>query len=91
MVKNEFPKNIVEHEKIHSRLIIRDDEEMLISSADLNKRSSHNQANLGIRVIDPKLVKQTVVFFNKIYHWQKNDAMRKLFGDSIDMYDNYKK
>lgn len=73
---NQIRKNFAQshklHEDIHSRVIIRDDIEVLVSSADLTQKSLQGQLNLGIVISDPKIVEKTLDFFNKV--WQESSG-----------------
>lgn len=55
--------------RLHSRMIIRDDVEMFVSSADLNLDSFTNQFNAGIWTIDIDAVKEGIEYFDNI--WEK--------------------
>lgn len=69
-IRKNFPQKYRLHEDIHSRLIIRDDNEVLISSADLTQKSLQGQLNLGIVISDQGIVVKALDFFNKV--WQES-------------------
>ena len=71
-IRRNFPRNYRLHEEVHSRVIIRDDTNVLISSADLTQKSLQGQLNLGILISDPKIVDKVVDFFNKV--WQESKS-----------------
>ena len=74
---NQVKKNFSDSHKlrndVHARLIIRDDVEVLISSADLTQQSLQNQLNLGIITSDPKVVEKSKTFFQKV--WQDTNEL----------------
>ena len=52
---------------IHSRLIIRDELEAIVSSADLNQDSMIGQYNAGILLSSPDTIQKLVNFFNQVW------------------------
>lgn len=65
---NKKTKGAVRFEpKLHSRVIIRDDIEMLVSSSDLNSDSLTNQFNAGIWTVDIDAVKKGIEYFDNIW------------------------
>jgi len=71
-IRKHFPHKYRLNEDIHSRVIIKDDKEALISSADLTQKSLQAQINLGIRISDPKIVGKIIRFFQKIWTDSRN-------------------
>lgn len=67
-LKENFSKSHKTDELIHSRIIIRDNEEVLVSSADLTQDSLLSQYNAGIKVADNKIVKGLLEYFEKIWN-----------------------
>jgi len=59
---------------IHARMIVRDQEEALVSSADLSHDSLVGQFNCGLVCSDPKIIKKAVGFFNLI--WTKSHEIK---------------
>jgi hypothetical protein len=53
--------------KLHSRMIIRDNIEMLVSSSDLNSDSLTNQFNAAIWTTDIRAVKEGIEYFDNIW------------------------
>ncbi|WP_299290173.1 phospholipase D-like domain-containing protein [Nitrosopumilus sp.] len=52
---------------VHSRVIIRDNLEALVSSADLNQDSMIGQYNAGILLSNPDVLQKLVNFFNQVW------------------------
>lgn len=61
--------NVREDELIHTRLVIADDQEALISSADLTRDQLNDEFNAGIYLKDPGTVQAAIDFFEDI--WQE--------------------
>lgn len=53
---------------VHSRIIIRDNEEALISSADLTQDSLLGQFNAGVILNDPNVIRKLLSYFDTV--WQ---------------------
>ena len=60
-------KNHKTNDYIHSRLIIRDELEAIVSSADLNQDSMLGQYNAGILLSSPDTIQKLVNFFNQVW------------------------
>lgn len=58
---------------VHARLLIVDDKEVLVSSADLNRDSLIDQYNAGIYTRDPKTVQNACLFFENL--WKESVRM----------------
>lgn len=69
-VHNNFGKNHRTNELVHSRIIIRDSIEAIVSSADLTQDSLLGQFNAGVIVSDPILIKKLQDYFTNV--WQKS-------------------
>lgn len=70
-IKQHLAKNHRVNSFIHSRAIIRDEEEeVLISSADLTHDSLVTQFNAGVISSEPALIKKLIDYFNMV--WQKS-------------------
>ena len=52
---------------IHSRLIICDSKEAIVSSADLDQKSLQGLINIGIKTSNYKLVKEIISFFDQAW------------------------
>jgi hypothetical protein len=64
--------NCKSNEKLHSRMVIIDNQEVLISSSDLDRNSLIDQYNAGIRTKDKETVEAAVKFFENI--WNESDG-----------------
>ena len=69
-IKKNFPKNHKIVKNIHSRIIVCDSKEAIVSSADLDQKSLQSLLNLGIKTSNPKLVKGIISFFEQV--WKSN-------------------
>ena len=69
-IRKNFSQSHKLHPDVHSRVIIKDDKEVLISSADLTQKSLQAQMNIGIRTSDRDIVSKTNEFFRKV--WQES-------------------
>lgn len=67
--------NLRTQELIHSRLIIIDDKEILISSADLTRESLFDEFNAGIYTRDDDSVKRCIDYFNNV--WNESDKLNQ--------------
>lgn len=74
-VMNEMVKrtdgNVREDELVHSRMLISDNSEVLISSADITRDQLYDEFNAGIYTKDPHVVQESIEFFEDI--WQSAD------------------
>ncbi|WP_287584169.1 phospholipase D-like domain-containing protein [Candidatus Borrarchaeum sp.] len=61
---------------IHSRLIIVDNQEIILSSADLTLEGLADEFNAGIYTRDPELVKQSIDYFENT--WNYEDIVAKI-------------
>jgi len=59
---------------IHARMIVRDQEEVLVSSADLSHDSLVGQFNCGLVCSDPKIIKKAADFCNLT--WTKSHEVK---------------
>lgn len=57
---------------VHSRLIIIDDLEAIVSSADLTNDSMRAQFNAGIELSSPEVIQKLLNFFNQVWRESKN-------------------
>ena len=69
-IKKNFPHHHKLRSNIHSRIIICDSKEALVSSADLDQKSLQALSNLGVKVSEPRLVKKIIQYFS--YIWSDN-------------------
>lgn len=67
-VQKNFPKQHKIHKDVHSRIIVRDDSEAIVSSADLNQKSLQAQLNLGVKVSEPILIKKILSYFTTVWN-----------------------
>lgn len=66
---NKYTKgNCKSHWKLHSRVVIIDDREVLISSSDLNRDGLIDQYNAGIWTRDKETVEIAIMFFENIWN-----------------------
>ena len=59
--------NVVQSELIHSRMVIIDEEELLVSSADLTRDQLYDEFNAGIWTSDKETVKKAIEFFDNVF------------------------
>lgn len=65
--------NIKTLDIIHSRLMIIDDQELIISSADLTREGLYDEFNAGIYTKDEDTIKSSIEYFDNIWEkWSKN-------------------
>ncbi|MBI3841570.1 MAG: phospholipase D family protein [Thaumarchaeota archaeon] len=76
-IQSQFPESYRIHPDVHSRILIRDNFEALISSADLTQKSLQGQFNLGITVSDPDLIKKTTDYFDTLWLKSRNPNIKK--------------
>ena len=69
-IKKYFPENHKLLKNIHSRIIICDYKEAIVSSADLDQKSLQGLLNLGVKISEPDLVKKIIDYFS--YIWSMN-------------------
>lgn len=62
-----FQKNLKISKKLHARLIIKDEQEVLVMTSDLNQDSMHNLINCGMSSTDSVAVTQFITFFNDVW------------------------
>jgi hypothetical protein len=65
-------KNLKINERIHARIIIKDDREALIMSSDLTQDGMQNLINCGILITDTSVIADLLIFFNNIWNASKN-------------------
>jgi len=64
---------IVQSDIVHSRLIIIDEEELLVSSADLTRDQLYDEYNSGIWTRDKDAIKKSIEYFDNLYkHYKIN-------------------
>jgi len=66
-IKKNFPNEHKLIKNIHSRIIICDSKEAIVSSADLDQKSLQSLINIGIKTSNPKLVKSIISFFDQVW------------------------
>lgn len=69
-LKNNLKTNHKTNKSIHSRIIIKDEQEALVSSADLTYDSMIAQFNVGIMTSDTNIIRKLLEYFNNV--WQKS-------------------
>lgn len=66
--------NVVQSDLIHARIIIVDDEEVLVSSADLTRDQLFDEFNAGISTRDKEAVKKAIDFFENVFAMEKKPS-----------------
>ncbi len=66
--------NLKTNEILHARMVIVDDKEALISSADLTRDQLIDEFNAGIWVRDKETVERATDFFDNI--WEKSETKK---------------
>ena len=66
-IKKKFPNNYKLNKNIHSRMVICDNKEIIVSSADLDQKSLQSLLNIGIKTSNKKLVKKAISFFEQVW------------------------
>ena len=66
-IRKYFPENHKLLKNIHSRIIICDYKEAIVSSADLDQKSLQGLLNLGVKISEPELVKKIIDYFAYIW------------------------
>lgn len=59
--------NVVQSNVIHSRIVIIDDAEVLVSSADLTRDQLFDEFNAGVWTADKETVKKAIEFFENLF------------------------
>jgi hypothetical protein len=65
--------NLRTNDFLHTRMIIIDDKEMIVSSADLTRDQLFDEFNAGIYTKDEESIKKAIVFFENV--WEQSDKM----------------
>lgn len=68
--------NLKSHERLHARLLIKDDSEAIITSSDLEQNSMQNLLNCGIYVSNPDLIVELNGFFQEVWNSSKNSSKK---------------
>lgn len=76
-INKAFGENHKVNPFIHSRIIIKDDLEALVSSADLTRDSLLSQYNAGLILSDPVLLQKLISYFKQIFKDSKNMSQIK--------------
>jgi len=63
--------NVVQSELVHARMVIIDDQEVLVSSADLTRDQLFDEFNAGIWTSERGTVKQAIDFFENLFQLEK--------------------
>lgn len=63
--------NVVQSTLVHSRIVIIDDKEVLVSSADLTRDQLYDEFNAGIWTSDQNTVKKAIDFFENLFQLEK--------------------
>jgi phosphatidylserine/phosphatidylglycerophosphate/cardiolipin synthase-like enzyme len=63
--------NVVQSELVHARMVIIDDQEALISSADLTRDQLFDEFNAGIWTSDRRTVIEAINFFENLFQLEK--------------------
>jgi len=67
LIKVATKGNIRENPTVHARVVIIDDTEALISSADFTRTQLYDEYNAGIWTRSPEVVKQAIAFFDNVW------------------------
>ena len=67
--------NVVQSDVVHSRMIIIDDKEVLVSSADLTRDQLFDEFNAGIWTSDEEAVKKATEFFDNLFDLEKQNRL----------------
>ncbi len=67
LIKVATKGNIRENPTVHARMVIIDDTEALISSADFTRDQLYDEYNAGIWTKSPEVVKQAIAFFDNVW------------------------
>jgi len=74
---NKYTKgNCKNHWKFHSRIVIVDNQEVLISSSDLDRNGLIDQYNAGIWTRDKETVDDAIKFFENI--WAESEGKTQI-------------
>ena len=63
--------NVVQTEVVHSRIVIIDEKEVLVSSADLTRDQLFDEFNAGIWTSDRETVERAIEFFDNTFELEK--------------------
>ncbi|MFC6728720.1 phospholipase D-like domain-containing protein [Natronoarchaeum mannanilyticum] len=61
-----------EHHRVHSRLVIGDQDEVVVSSADLTRDQLRDQFNAGFYTRDPDSVQEAIDYFDQVWEEAEN-------------------
>lgn len=70
-LKRKLGINHKDNSLIHSRIIIKDDSEILVSSSDLTQDSLLSQFNAGIVSKDMNVIKKLIDYFESVWNYKK--------------------
>lgn len=59
---------VKEHDLVHTRMLIRDDEEVMTMTADLTRDQMHDEFNVGMHTKDRRAVKEAIDFFDDVWN-----------------------
>lgn len=65
--------NVVQSSLVHSRMVIIDEEELLVSSADLTREQLFDEFNAGIWTCDKETVKKAIDFFENLFEYERKE------------------
>lgn len=63
--------NVVQSELVHARMVIIDDQEVLVSSADLTRDQLFDEFNAGIWTSEKGTVREAIDFFENLFQLEK--------------------
>ena len=69
--------NILQSSTVHSRLLIIDDSEVLVSSSDLTRDQLYDEFNAGIWTRDKDTIKSAIDFFDNLFDLEKKKASER--------------
>lgn len=67
-------KNLKSNDKIHARVLVKDDCEAIVMSSDLDQNSMQNLINCGVHISDSVPISQLNDFFEEIWKSSKNTS-----------------
>lgn len=63
---------VKEHDLVHTRMIIADEDAVLVSSADLTRDQMHDEFNAGMYTTDKDTVLEAIAFFDNLWDEAEN-------------------
>jgi hypothetical protein len=69
--------NVLQSAILHSRVIIIDDTEVLVSSSDLTRDQLYDEFNAGIWTSEREAVQEAIKFFDNLFEMERNSKISK--------------